>query len=662
VYPYAAHPSTDVICMAYAFDDEEVELWTPPPPRTCDCPPKWACSQCMNLPEQYLLPERVIEHIEQGGEMRGWNANGFERHIWREIMVKRYGAPPVADAQWFDTMAEARAMSLPGSLDMAAKVTGVADQKDDKGYRLMLQMAKPRRIEPDGTIVWWDTPAKLAQLYDYCKQDVRTERAVAKVIHRLSPNEREIFLLDQRVNDRGVKIDRALIDAAQVVADIGIERANLVLRELTNGTVSEVTNHAKLTEWLQSQGVETDSVAKPAVAKLLEGDDLSPLVREALETRADAGRTSVAKLRSFLDAAGRDDRVRGLLAYHVASTGRWGGRLVQPQNFPRGTVKGIEELIPLMLAHEYDVLSLVEHPLVIVSSMLRAMLTAEAGHDLMVADFASIEAVLVNWLAGQDDVVDDFRAYLAGDKDRDPYRKMAVRMGRAATPAEVTKLDRNAGKAAELGCGFGMGAQKFVSAAWTVYQVKVTDEQSKDAVKIYRDSHGKVRQFWKDTENAVKWAIEHAGSVVKFGDKDRLRAVVAGKYLYVVLPSGRPLVYPAPRIVMAPPPWGGPDMPQIEYSAVNQKTSRWGRERTYGGKLVENIVQAVARDLMAGAMLRAEQRGYPPVLSVHDEVVAEVPVGFGSVKEFEQIMCELPPWAEGCPVAAEGWRGKRYRK
>jgi DNA polymerase len=147
----------------------------------------------------------------------------------------------------------------------------------------------------------------------------------------------------------------------------------------------------------------------------------------------------------------------------------------------------------------------------------------------------------------------------------------------------------------------------------------------------------------------------------KFGGRN-LRAVVAGKYLYIVLPSGRPLVYPAPRIVMAPPPWGGPDMPQIEYSAVNQKTSRWGRERTYGGKLVENIVQAVARDLMAGAMLRAEQRGYPPVLSVHDEVVAEVPEGFGSVKEFEQIMCELPAWAEGCPVAAEGWRGKRYRK
>lgn len=653
VYPYAAHPSTDVICMAWAFDDEEVELWTPS---------KAFVHDGQQGIEDNPLPERIAEHIENGGEVRGWNANGFERHIWREVMVKRYAAPAVADEQWQDTMAEARAMSLPGGLDQAAKVTGVMQQKDDKGYRLMLQMSKPRRVDPDGTIVWWDTPEKLTKLYDYCKQDVRTERAVYKVIRRLSANEREVFLLDQRMNDRGVRFDRQLIDAAQVIVDTGVERTNIVLRQLTNGLVTEVSNARRLTEWLQSQGVDTTGVSKPVVAELLAGEDLADHVREVLEARTDAGRSSVAKLRAMLDAMGSDDRVRGMLQYHVASTGRWGGRLVQPQNFPRGTVKGVEELIPLVLAHDYDRLALIEHPIVIISSMLRAMMTSAPGHEFMVADFASIEAVVVNWLAGQEDVLADFRAYLAGDKSRDPYRKMAVRMGRAAEPMLVTPIDRNAGKAAELGCGFGMGDKKFVSAAWAVYQVRVTEQQSKDAVKIYRESHPYVKAFWYETEGAVVNAIEQPGVVQVFGGQKNLKAVVSGGYLYLVLPSGRLLAYPAPRIVMAPPPWGGADKPQIEYSAVNGVTHQWIRERTYGGKLVENIVQAVARDLMADAMLRAEERGYTPVLSVHDEVIAEVPSGYGSVKDFEDIIAEVPAWATGCPVKAEGWRGERYKK
>lgn len=624
--------------MAWAFNDEEPEIWTPGMP----------------------LPERIYTHVALRGEFRAWNAQ-FERLIWKYIMVDRYGAPIVNDEQWHDTAAEAAAMALPRSLDQAAKVTGVAQQKDDAGYRLMLQMSKPRRIEPDGTVVWWDTPAKMDALLAYCKQDVRTERAIMKALRRLGAHERQIYLLDQRVNDRGIRVDRALVNAAQAVADTGVERANVVLRQLTNGTVSEVTNHKKLTEWLQSQGVDTDSVSKVAVREMLEGEDLTPIVREALETRADAGRTSVAKLRAFLDVAGVDDRLRGLLLYHAASTGRWGGKLVQPQNFPRGEVKGIEQLIPLVLAEDYDTLDLVAHPIIVVSSMLRSMLTAQPGFELMVADFASIEAVIVNWLAGQDDVLDDFRAYLGGDKNRDPYKLMAVRMGRAKTPAEVTKEDRNAGKAAELGCGFGMGPAKFVSAAWATYGVRVTESQAADAVKIYRSSHGRVKQFWRDAENAVKNAIQQPNVPFKFGAESRLTAIVAGAYLYVILPSGRPLCYAAPRLVVTELPWGG-EGEQIEYSAVNSLTHSWGRERTYGGKLVENIVQAVARDLMADAMLRAEERGYIPILSVHDEVIAEVEAGQGDVKEFEGIMCELPEWAAGCPVAAEGWRGFRYRK
>lgn len=640
VYPYAESETTDVLCMAYAFDDEEVELWVPGEP----------------------VPLRIVEHVIDGGAMRAWNAS-FERTIWRAILRPRYGFPHVHDEQWHDTAAEAAAMALPRSLDQASKVTGVAEEKDDAGYRLMLQMSKPRRRDPDGTIVWWDTPAKLERLYAYCKQDVRTERAIAKVVRRLTPHEREIFLLDQRVNDRGVRVDLALVDAAQVVADIGTERANVVLRQLTNGTVSEVTNHAKLAEWLRSQGVDTDSVAKPVVAELLEGDDLTPIVRQALETRADAGRTSIAKLKAFVDVAGKDGRARGLLFYHAASTGRWGGKLLQPHNFPRGEVEDVERFIPLVMQHDYDTIDLVEHPIVVVSSMLRSMLTAEPGHDLVVADFSAIEARVVNWLAGQEDVLALFRQYdKTQDKRFEPYTVNATKLYNIPFEQVQKFPHRQLGKAQELGCGFGMGPAKFVTSAKDVYGLTITDVEAKRAVDAYRATHKMVKAFWYETENAVKEAITVPGAPVTFGDRGRLKAVVAGAYLYIVLPSGRPLVYAAPRIVMAPPPWGGPDHPQIEISCVNGYTRKWGRERVYGGLLVENITQAVARDLMADAMLRGEARGYLPVLSVHDEVVAEVPKDFGSVEEFEAIMCELPAWAEGCPVAAEGWRGERYRK
>jgi DNA polymerase family A len=642
VYPYAAHPDTDVWCIAYAFDDEAPELWSPG---------GFVAGQGMVM---NALPDRIKAHIIDGGEMRAWNAQ-FERIIWREIMVERYGAPVILDGQWNDTAAEAAAMALPRALGQAANVTGVSQQKDDAGYRLMLQMSKPRRIEPDGTIVWWDTPDKKAKLFAYCQQDVKTERAMYHVVRRLTPHERDIYLLDQRINDRGVLVDVPLVVMAQAVADIGIERANIVLRQLTAGAVPSVTDHKALTKWLQSQGVDTDSVAKAAVKGLLDGDDLLPAVREALETRQDAGRTSIAKLHAFLDVAGDDHRARGLLLYHAASTGRWGGKLIQPQNFPRGDVPEIESYIGLVMECAYDLIALSYHPISVVSSMLRSMLRAPDGCELVVADFSAIEARVVNWLAGQYDVVKMFRDGI------DVYKHNATKLYKIAYEDVQKFPHRQVGKFQELGCGFGMGAKKAVTAAKDVYALTITPEEAKTIVDNYRATHSAVVQFWQDTEEACKAAIETPNVPFKFGDAGRLKAIKAGAYLYIVLPSGRPLVYAAPRLVMAPTPWG--EMrEQIEISCVSGFSRQWQRERVYGGLLVENIVQAVARDLMADAMLRAEDRGYPIILDVHDEIVAEVPEGFGSVEEFEKILCELPSWAEGCPVAAEGWRGNRYKK
>lgn len=683
VYVYAQHPTTDIWCMAWAFDDEEPEIWTPAAAGRCktgyaeDGNVCWHHGYCDREELFAGLDPRIVAHILAGGEMRAWNAQ-FERTIWREIMVKRYGAPEIKMEQFVCSAAEAAAMSLPRALGNAAHVLGVEQQKDDKGYRLMLQMARPRKIADDGTPIWWDRALKpseepkiaqmIATLKSYCKQDVRSEKAVVPALRRLTPHERLIYLLDQRINDRGIRIDMELVHAASEIVEVGVTRANARLDDLTNGDVTKLSNHRKLLQWLNEADIETASVSKAAVAALRERDDLAENVQEVLTLRSEAGRSSVAKLKSLVLATCRDLMARGLLLYHGAGTGRWTGKLIQPQNFPRGEVDDIESYIEWVMAGEYDLLDGIAPPVVIVLSMMRSMLTARPGHELIAGDFSAIEARVLNWLAGQEDVVELFRAMDAGDKSRHPYKVMAWKMGRAASPELVKKPseDYQAGKAAELGCGFQMGWKKFIDAAWAVYQVRVTEEQSQQAVNAYRASHPMVKKYWKDAQNACMDAIREPGSVFPFGPRGNVKATVRGGYLYIVLPSGRPLAYASPSIKERELPWSTEDEPAfgaaLHFWGVHPKTGQWVQMYLYGGLIVENIVQAVARDLIADAMLRLEAAGYLPVLSVHDESVCEVPVGFGSLEEFERLMSDLPTWATGCPVAAEAWRGFRYRK
>lgn len=656
VYRYAEDVNTDIWCMAWAFDDEEPAIWTP---------------------ADGVLPLRVCDHIHAGREMRAFNAQ-FERVIWNKIMVPRYGAPPVRLEQWVDTAAEAAAMALPRSLDQCAAVLGVRQQKDQDGYGLMMRMTRPRDMRDDGTPIWWDEAgsrelaakkqrtertlekdladvrAKRDRLFAYCMQDVRTERAIMPALRRLTPAEREVYLLDQRMNDRGVLIDLPLVSAARGIVSEAVDRAELALEQVTGGAVTSITKPKQLLAWVQSQGVDATSMAKPAVAELL-SSDLDPKVREALQLRVDAGRSSVAKLVSMEDVACVDGRARGLLLYHGAGTGRWSGKLLQPQNFPRGEVGDIEAYIPDVLEGRYDAIDLYYPPIVVVSSMLRGMLRAPDGYDLIAGDYSAIEARVLNWLAGQQDIVDLFA------RGEDVYKYNAARLYNIPL-GEVKKFPhRQTGKFQELGCGYGMGWKKAVSAAKDVYGLEISPEQAREIVDSYRATHPRVKAFWYETENACLDAIAAPGQPFTFGAARNLKAIKAGAYLYLVLPSGRPLCFAAPKIVEAPTPWG--EMKNtMEFSGVDSYTRQWGRMRAYGGLLVENIVQAVSRDLLAEAMLRLENDGYTPVLSCHDEIICEVPQDFGSVKEFEERMCVLPNWAAGCPVAAEAWRGERYRK
>lgn len=646
VYPYAAHKHTDIWVMAWAFDDEEPQVWIP---RFA-----WAKPEYTNA-----LPQRILDHIAAGGEIRAWNAQ-FERVMWEYVMVPRYGAPRVPLEQWVDTAAEAAAMALPRHLDGAAKVTKVAQQKDNAGYRLMLRMTRPKNrkeAEAGADPVWHDEPDKLQQLYEYCKQDVRTERAMVKVLRRLVPREREIYLLDQRLNDRGVRVDRELVVAAQAIVDEAVLQADDKIFQITKGEVDGVTSAPQMRKWL---GVE--SIAKPVLKEMLAGE-LTEAAREVLQLRSDVGRSSVAKLQSMLDFAMDDDRMRGMLLYHAAGTGRWGGKGPQPQNFPRGgEIENIEQYIPLVLARDYDAIEKIAPPVILIMEMLRSMMAGAPGHELIAADYSAIEARVLNWLAGQHDVLENFRRY---DETKDPQFDQYVRNAMRIYSLPLDEIEkfphRHTGKFQELGCGFQMGAKKAVTAAKDVYGIEITEAQGKEIVDDYRASHQKVVQLWYDAENAVVAAVDNPGVPIRFGEHNRITAIMKGSYLYLGLPSGRPLAYAAPKVVEAPTPWGTMKR-GVEFLGVNSKTKQWGVQRLYGGLIVENIVQAVSRDIMAEGMDNVEKAGYPPILTVHDEVVSEVPVGFGSVEEYQKLLTTLPPWAAGCPLTAEGWRGTRYRK
>lgn len=629
VYPYAQHATTDIWCVAYAFPGEEPVLWRPGD----------------------VNDQRLIQWITEGKPLRAWNAN-FERVIWNEIMVARYQWPSTPLEQWFCTAADARAMALPGSLGDAAAALRVDQQKDTEGQNLMLRMARPRAYADDGSPIWWNVPDRIHRLSQYCLQDVRTETSILTRVRPLDESERAVFLLDQKINDRGVRFDRQLAAAARDVAAKALEAANERLSQITNGQVPAVTAVGAFTEWLCTRGVNTQSITKQVVREL-QKTDLPPDVLEALKIREEAGKSSVAKIESMFEASCKDDRIRGMLLYHGAATGRWAGRLVQPQNFPRGNVSNPEDYIPLVLTRSVDEIDLHHPPIEVVSSMLRAMLTAAPGHKLVAADFSAIEARVLAWLAGEKDLLATFAA------NGDVYKVMASKIYRKPVDA-IEKTERQMGKMAILGLGYGMGAVKFVDACKTMADIDITKEESKAVVDLYRNGNVAIVELWRSLEKAALHACLEPGTR-QLTANGRIRFMCKDGYLWMKLPSGRLLCYSSPTVVERVTPWGSTQQ-AVRVYGTNSVTRKWQTYDLYSGLLAENAVQAIARDVLVEAMLRAEARDFPVVLSVHDEVVCELPESKGSAHELEEIMREIPLWAEGLPLNAEGWEGFRFRK
>ena len=625
VYKYSEDPNTDIWCMAWKIGEDPADLWV------------------MGQP----FPLVLTAALEQGHHLRAWNAQ-FERVIWNSVGVSKHGFPPLGAERFYCTMVDAMAMGLPAKLDSTAKVLQLPYQKDMSGNRLAIQMSKPRRIEEDGTLVWWDTPDRLVRLHVYCVEDVNTEHAAFERTRRIDDSERGLYLLDQKINDRGVKVDIDLAVQCKSIALEGIQRANVVVSVSTNNVVEAITQVGRMQSWLNEHGCDIPNLRANTLEEYLSQGGLAPEVEAVLTARAEAGKSSISKIDRMLLATCNDGGLRGLLQFMGASTGRWAGRLVQPQNFPRGSVKGVEQFIPFIFeGMPYEFLNLQENPVDIVSSLLRSLLVASDGCNLMAADFSAIEARVLAWMAGQTDLVQMFI-----DHDNGVGEEVYV------LTAKEFGTTRDIGKRIILGAGYGMGWKRFIAMAMEQGQVVISEDDSKRYITSYRKRYSLIPKLWYAHEAAALKAVKNPGTPF---ESSCCTFIMKGGFLWMVLPSGRPLCYNEPKLVERMAPWG--EMKEaVSFAMQDSVTRKWVRRDMYGGLLVENAVQATARDLMAYSTHSVDDVGYPVILTVHDEIISDVPNGFGSFEEYITLMERKPPWAEGCPVKASGWHGRRYRK
>ena len=625
---YAADPTTDVQCLGYKIDDQPAELWTP----------------------GEGIPKELERAIRAGDMVEAHNAS-FEKAIWKNIMVPRYGWPEIEDDQWSCTAARAAALALPRALGDVAQVLKLKKQKDAWGKSTMLKLARPRTPTKQNPSEWYQDPDDFKVLYEYCLADVETEHELSLAIRPLSTQERNVWLLDQTINERGLRVDRRAVECALKLLAEYEEKMYKEFRKLTGGMVHTVGQQAKFVLWLSTLGVDTEKLAKADVQDLLESTELPPVARRALEIRQALSKTSTAKYKAIAEALNDDDRLRDLLMYHGASTGRWTGRLVQPQNLPRQVLKrGLETCFDIIKTGDLETFEMC-YPDVMgtLAGVIRGVFIPAEGKQFFGGDYAAIEARVLFWLAGE------HRGLTMFEKGEDIYKDMAATIY-VKSVEKVTKDEREMGKRAILGCGYGMGKVKFRETCKAFARVEISEEMAEKVVQTYRSKYRTVPILWHDQEAAAKQAVMMPGTEVKCG---KVTWKVKGKFLFCALPSGRLLSFYEPMVEPTETSWGEVK-DSVTYMSMNSVTRKWERTKTYGGKLVENLCQAVARDLMAEAMLRCERAGYNVTLSVHDELLTEAATG--DVKEFEQLMATRPVWALGLPLKAEGWAGDRYQK
>lgn len=687
-YVYSAHPDTEVMMLAVRICGSNARVWVAPAYR--------------DLAPTEISDSELQDIIDSCEEVAAHNAP-FERAIWK-FKMEPLGFKPLPLTKVRCTMSQALMCNLPRKLEQAVKVWRAdAPQKDGDGHKLMMKMSKPRKFRKAELYKFQDPyRAKASQEYvysvlakgglptidsyhsyiayhcdeamfrryvEYCRQDVVAEEVLFTELPPIPERELKVWQLDQTINDRGVGIDRPhavkIMEMVNKVEDVLTEEA----AEITYGAVTTMKSSKAIIEWLQSRGVDTDSASKQAVSDLLERDNLPSDVRRFLEIRQTIAMSSTAKYQTMLCTSSYDGRAHGTMIYHGASTGRFSGALIQPQNLTRPSTNNmnlpsgnppldnydISEMdIELAASGDIDLIQQYwKDPKVLASDCIRAMIHAKKGHDFICADYSGIEARALAYLAGEEYVLQGFREGL------DPYKVAATTIYRVGYE-NVSKEQRKVGKVATLSCGYGGGYGAFLR--FGADRLGIDEEEGKNIITAWREGHPMTVKLWNKLVEASVMSMTNKGRVYSYrGVSFRYYK----RFLLMKLPSDRFLFYFDPKLEDVEMSWSTAERPAFKklVTAMTLTPEKQFVRRPLNHLILsENLTQAFCRDLMVNAMFNLEDAGYPVVFHVHDEIISEVPKGFGSVNEFESIMCVLPPWANDLPVKAEGWRGEFYRK
>lgn len=672
---YSLHPTTEITVLTYRLPGEQLtRIWVP----------------------GLAYPPELFRHLAQGCLLEAHNSF-FEYCLWNNVGAARLGWPRLPLEQFRCSAAKGAAWSLPRKLENACEAVNSPIQKDKDGHSVMLKLCKPKKpskAHPYPRYTPENAPKKFIKLYAYGITDTDAEHMLSSMCPELPPQELELWLLDQKINLRGVYVDRDVLRACEHIIRQVFHRLNMRLSDITGGELQNAEKRQVLVNWLKAKGLQLPNAQKETLEKIVEDPNLNPVFKEVIQIRLILASASVKKVFAMLKYHGSDGRMRGLLTYcGAAHTQRWAGAGVQLHNFPKdgpATVKCLQcgrffwpqlvtcpacnsdlhvdfewnkdcvgLVLPALLTGDLAVVEATwGNPLKVISGCLRGMLRAAPGYELIGGDYSAIEALVLAELAGEQWRQEVFRTH-------GKIYEMSASKISGVSFEEFTRykesngqhhpLRGKLGKVAELASGY-QGAV----GAWVKFGADkfMTEEEILANVKKWRKENPAIVKFWYGVENAAKEAIQNPGTWARYRD---IWYIVTQDVLACRLPSGRFLYYHTPRLE-----WAlkfGKYRLVISYWGVHPKSKKWVKLYTYGGHQTENIVQGTTRDIIAAAMIRLEAADYFVVFHVHDEVESEVPVGWGSTEEFQHIMEDSPAWAKSWPIKAPGvWRGIRYRK
>ena len=624
VYAYADSPAFEILLFAWSFDGGETQI--------------------IDFAQGEQLPAEVEDAIfDVSVTKTAYNAN-FER-----TCLSKYFGRYIPPESWHCSAVQAAMLALPRSLEDVGRVLGLDEQKMKEGKELIRYFCvpcKPTKANGGRTRnLPCHAPEKWELFKTYCKRDVDVEKSIRRKLHNfpIPESEMELYRLDQRINDRGVLVDMGLVEQAIACERLHKEVVTKRAYELTG--LENPNSVAQLKGWLGDKGMEAESLSKKAVADMIAETDGE--VEELLRLRLLMAKTSVKKYEAMERSVCSDGRVHGMLMFCGANrTSRWSGKIVQIQNLPKNYIPDLELARDLVKQGRFeDIELLYDSTPNVLSELIRTAFIPKPGCRFVVADFSAIEARVLAWLSGEQWRLDVFTSH------GKIYEASASSMFHVPME-EITKGSplRQKGKLAELGLGFGGAAGALISMG--ALDMGLTEEELPPLVAAWRKANPHITQFWWDVDAAAIKAVTEK-------QKTKVGKIIfeyKSGILFITLPSGRRLSYVKPRMAVNR---FGRD--SLTYEGISEN-KKWSRIETYGPKLVENIVQGTARDLLAEAMLRVEKKGYPIVMHCHDEIIAEVPEGSGSVDEMCEIMAIQPKWAEGLPLRADGYSCSFYQK